>query len=75
MSLNAEEKYIVYIDTGGTFSDVVIVKSDGTFVTGKASTANAFDRQERNLQMMLRGINEVIVTEGSFHLSFGLFKS
>ncbi|MBW1850358.1 MAG: hydantoinase/oxoprolinase family protein [Deltaproteobacteria bacterium] len=33
-----DEKYIVYTDTGGTFSDAVIVRPDGTFVNGKAST-------------------------------------
>ena len=32
------EKFIVYTDTGGTFSDAVIVRSDGTFINGKAST-------------------------------------
>lgn len=32
------EKYIVYTDTGGTFSDAVIVRQDGTFVNGKSST-------------------------------------
>ncbi|MBW2366996.1 MAG: hydantoinase/oxoprolinase family protein, partial [Deltaproteobacteria bacterium] len=32
------EKYIVYTDTGGTFSDAVIVRPDGTFVNGKSST-------------------------------------
>lgn len=32
------EKFIVYLDTGGTFSDAVVIKSDGSFVTGKAST-------------------------------------
>ncbi len=32
------ERYIVYMDTGGTFSDAVICKADGTFVSGKAST-------------------------------------
>jgi N-methylhydantoinase A len=34
---NKSESYIVYIDTGGTFSDCIILK-DGTFVTGKAPT-------------------------------------
>ncbi len=34
-------------------------------VSGQASVANAFDRQTMNLQMILRGVNEVIVTEGS----------
>lgn len=33
-----KEKYITYVDTGGTFSDAVIVKPDGTFFIGKAST-------------------------------------
>lgn len=33
-----EEKYVIYLDTGGTFSDAVIIKEDGSFVTGKAST-------------------------------------
>jgi N-methylhydantoinase A len=29
---------IVYIDTGGTFSDCIILNPDGTFVTGKSPT-------------------------------------
>jgi hypothetical protein len=33
------------------------------YVSTQASTANAFDNQARYLQMMLRGINEVIITE------------
>lgn len=33
-----EERYIISIDTGGTFSDAVIVKSNGSVVTGKALT-------------------------------------
>ncbi len=32
------EEYLIFIDTGGTFSDAVIIKSDGSFVTGKAPT-------------------------------------
>ena len=31
-------KYVIYLDTGGTFSDAVIIGQDGSFVTGKAST-------------------------------------
>jgi len=31
-------EYIIYVDTGGTFTDAVVVKPDGTFVIGKAST-------------------------------------
>jgi len=33
-----KKKYIIYTDTGGTFSDAVIVSADGTFVEGKALT-------------------------------------
>ena len=33
-----QEKYIIYMDTGGTFSDAVIVRGDGSFITGKAPT-------------------------------------
>ena len=33
-----DEKYIIYIDTGGTFSDAVIVKPDGSYVRGKSPT-------------------------------------
>lgn len=34
----SKEGYIIYIDTGGTFSDCIILKTDGTFVTGKSPT-------------------------------------
>jgi N-methylhydantoinase A/oxoprolinase/acetone carboxylase beta subunit len=30
--------YIIYIDTGGTFSDCIILSPDGKFVTGKSPT-------------------------------------
>ena len=33
-----KEKYRIYIDTGGTFSDAVVVRSDGSFYSGKTST-------------------------------------
>ena len=33
-----DELYNIYLDTGGTFSDAILLKNDGTFVTGKAST-------------------------------------
>jgi N-methylhydantoinase A len=33
-----DERYIIYIDTGGTFSDSVIVKPDGNYVRGKSPT-------------------------------------
>jgi len=35
------------------------------YVTDKASLANEFDKESMYLQMMLRGINEVIITEGT----------
>src|SRR4030042_4841291 len=37
---NKENKggYIIYVDTGGTFSDCMIIKPDGTFVSGKSRT-------------------------------------
>lgn len=34
------------------------------YVTGKASLANDFDNESMYLQMMLRGLNEVIINEG-----------
>ncbi len=34
----AKERYIIYIDTGGTFSDAIILRQDGSFVAGKAAT-------------------------------------
>ncbi|MGD0485702.1 MAG: hydantoinase/oxoprolinase family protein [Syntrophorhabdales bacterium] len=34
----ANESYITYIDTGGTFTDCIIVKEDGSYVTGKSPT-------------------------------------
>ncbi|MBD3321849.1 MAG: hydantoinase/oxoprolinase family protein, partial [Chitinivibrionales bacterium] len=40
MSQNNDDKYIVYIDTGGTFSDAVVVRRDGTFMNGKAPTTS-----------------------------------
>ena len=33
-----ENKFLIYIDTGGTFSDAIIISSDGKFTTGKAPT-------------------------------------
>jgi len=35
-----KEKFIAYLDTGGTFTDCVVVGSDGSFVGGKALTKN-----------------------------------
>ena len=36
--MGEKKGYIAYVDTGGTFSDAVIVSPDGTFSTGKAAT-------------------------------------
>lgn len=36
-----EDRYLIYMDTGGTFSDAIIIRRDGSFVTGKASTTPA----------------------------------
>lgn len=33
-----KEGYIIFVDNGGTFTDSVIVRPDGTFVSGKADT-------------------------------------
>ncbi len=42
MGIPTEQKdktgYIIYIDTGGTFSDCIILNPDGSFVTGKTHT-------------------------------------
>jgi diguanylate cyclase (GGDEF)-like protein len=35
------------------------------YVTGKVSLANDFDKESMYLQMMLRGLNEVLITQGS----------
>lgn len=35
------ERYIAYIDNGGTFTDAVIIKPDGSFFRGKAATTPA----------------------------------
>lgn len=40
MNAGQDEKYIVYIDTGGTFSDAIVIGRDGTFVTGKSPTTS-----------------------------------
>lgn len=32
------KKYIIYIDSGGTFTDALVVKPDGSFVSGKAES-------------------------------------
>lgn len=41
MSLGVEPeqtRYVVYVDTGGTFADAAIVGEDGSFISGKAPT-------------------------------------
>ncbi|HLA28616.1 MAG TPA: hydantoinase/oxoprolinase family protein [Syntrophales bacterium] len=36
--MSKDGAYITYVDTGGTFSDAVVVEPDGTFTRGKADT-------------------------------------
>lgn len=38
MESSKEPRYIIFIDTGGTFSDSIIVQDDGTYVSGKSAT-------------------------------------
>ena len=38
MTNDASEGFIVYLDTGGTFSDAVVVDPKGRFVSGKSAT-------------------------------------
>lgn len=38
MPQTEQDSYIVYLDTGGTFSDAVVVDATGNFVSGKAPT-------------------------------------
>ncbi len=33
-----KEEYLIYIDTGGTFSDAVVVSANGEYITGKSPT-------------------------------------
>ena len=39
-----QKNYIIYVDTGGTFTDAVVVEPAGTFIVGKAPTTT--DRLE-----------------------------
>lgn len=61
-----DEKYLIYLDTGGTFSDCVIIKGDGSFVTGKASTTPDdlatcfFNGIENAAAAMGKGLREVL---------------
>jgi len=61
-----QERYIIYIDTGGTFSDAVIVKPDGTFVSGKAPTTPDklqlcfFNSIEAAVKKMGKSLKEVL---------------
>ncbi|MDO8785088.1 MAG: hydantoinase/oxoprolinase family protein [Syntrophales bacterium] len=59
-------RYIVYIDNGGTFTDAVIVKGDGSFVSGKADTTPGrfqdcfFKSIENAAQRMNKSLKEVL---------------
>ena len=63
---SGDEKYVVYLDTGGTFTDCVIIKEDGSFVTGKASTTQDdleicfFEAIKNSAQRLERGMEDVL---------------
>ncbi|MCL5962226.1 MAG: hydantoinase/oxoprolinase family protein [Chloroflexi bacterium] len=63
---NRDSKYIIYLDTGGTFSDAVIVREDGSFVRGKAPTTPDdlescfFDCVEDGAEKLNKPLNEVL---------------
>lgn len=61
----SKKRFIIYTDTGGTFSDAVIVKADGTFVNGKSSTTpddlktcffNCIEAAAKNAEMTLQEV-------------------
>jgi N-methylhydantoinase A/oxoprolinase/acetone carboxylase beta subunit len=60
------ESHIVYIDTGGTFTDCIIVRGDGTFETGKAPTTpenleeSFFDAITSTSEQMGKSMEEVL---------------
>ena len=60
------EKYVIYLDTGGTFSDAVIIREDGSFVTGKASTTPDdletcfFNGIQNGAERLGKGLKEVL---------------
>ncbi|MDY6861562.1 MAG: hydantoinase/oxoprolinase N-terminal domain-containing protein, partial [Thermodesulfobacteriota bacterium] len=59
-----KENYIIYVDNGGTFTDGFLVKEDGTFVTGKASTT-PYDLSEclfDTLENTIQGTGESVKT-------------
>ncbi|MBW2142777.1 MAG: hydantoinase/oxoprolinase family protein [Deltaproteobacteria bacterium] len=63
---SGDGKYVVYLDTGGTFTDCVIIKDDGSFVTGKASTTVDdleicfFNAIEASAKWMDKGMEDVL---------------
>ena len=60
------EKNIIYVDTGGTFTDAIVVQPDGVFVIGKASTNQKMLEQsflnaiEDAAKKMGKSLNEVL---------------
>jgi N-methylhydantoinase A/oxoprolinase/acetone carboxylase beta subunit len=61
-----KDRYIIYVDTGGTFTDSVIVSGDGSFVTGKAPTTPDklddcfFNSIEASAKEMGKSLREVL---------------
>jgi len=60
------EKNIIYVDTGGTFTDAIVVQPNGVFVIGKASTNEEMLEQsflnaiEDAAKKMGKSLNEVL---------------
>ena len=67
--------YIIYIDTGGTFSDCIILKPDGSFVSGKSPTTpkdlsqSFFSAVEVASAQLGRPVDEVL--SGTIVLGYG----
>ncbi len=43
--LKNNKKYILALDAGGTMTDTILVKDDGTFTVGKALTNKKMNQQ------------------------------
>src|SRR5574340_249727 len=67
-----DKSYIVYVDTGGTFTDAVLVEPNGTFIVGKAPTttdkleigflnaiSNAAEAAGRDLREVLSNCSQI----------------
>ncbi|WP_206808757.1 hydantoinase/oxoprolinase family protein [Paradesulfitobacterium ferrireducens] len=55
----SKKEYYIYVDTGGTFTDCVVVRSDGHFISGKSATT-----PEDLEKGFLNSISATLVKEG-----------